>query len=153
MHFNVVIVSPGHIEAKLQSFQNTVSFGEGQVGVPSNYIMRETLGIRCWYKMFLSTNHFLISCPFSENCVNILQRSSYLVAKASVSLATQLLRDYRECVFFSPGAVLMFSNVRRKDSEISWVLVYMGQDTIFKSIFSQFFTRQQPSKCVCKFKK
>jgi hypothetical protein len=46
--------------------------------------------------------------------MTVLLSPSYLVAKASVSLATKLFRDYRENVFFSPGAVLILSNVRKK---------------------------------------
>lgn len=61
--------------------------------------------------------------PSLNNHVNILLGTSYLVAKASVALATKLLKDYREDVFFSPEAVLMLSNVKRKDSVVPWVLV------------------------------
>lgn len=85
--------------------------------------------------------------------MDIQQRPSYLVAKASVTLATKLFKDYEENVSFSPGAVSMLSNVRRKDFAVSRILVGMGQETILKSMLSQFFTRQQPSKHVCKFKK
>lgn len=42
----------------------------------------------------------------------------------------------------------MLSNVRRKDIAVPWVLVWMGQEIIFISMFSQFFTSQQPSKHV-----
>lgn len=42
----------------------------------------------------------------------------------------------------------MLSNVRIKDTAVPWVLVWMGQGIIFISMFSQFFTSQQPSKHV-----
>lgn len=55
--------------------------------------------------------------------MNIEPRPAYLVAKASVALATKLFRDYRENVFFSPRAVLILSNVRKKASIVPQVLV------------------------------
>lgn len=77
------------------------------------------LGHQCSFPPIISW----FPAPSLNSPVNILQRPSYLVAEASVSLATKLFKDYKENVFFSPGAVLMLSNVRRKDSAVSWVLV------------------------------
>lgn len=55
--------------------------------------------------------------------MNIEPRPSYLVAKASVALATKLFRDYRKMFSSALELFLILSNVRKKASIVPQVLV------------------------------